>query len=255
MTSLQMFINNPLTISQDTNLYGNHVYEPTSYDYTFVINTTSFAPNMSGIFNVATYTQNTLNNDNVNINLSIYNSTTFSNWNTDFNNKSFVQVEMGQSIVGFATLQPTVDQSIGDRLLEVVAHKLFGHGQSRSAINNDSEFYTHDAQVWDHLVNSVTLDGVAHDIFNQYVASGRYENEIEKTNGDNPASNDVNGHIVNFNFDGFSFDFPLYLTGNILTDTSLTNDEKNLIKNGPDVGGTRLINGEYNIPILIKFRH
>lgn len=254
MSSLQMFINNPLTITQDTTVYGAYVNEPTTYDYTFTINVASFASNISTIFNVATYTQNTANADNVDINLSINTAATFSNWNTVFNNKPLVSVGMGQSTVAFATLQPTMKDSIGDRLLEVIAHKLFGHGQSRAAIHNSDEFYTHDGQIWDHLSNSVAMNNIGHDIFNQYVASGRYENEVANSDtGNGTAANDVNSHIVNFNFDGFSFDYPLYMTGNILTDASLTNDEMNLIKNGPMVGGSQLINGLYNIPILVKF--
>jgi hypothetical protein len=43
------------------------------------------------------------------------------------------------------------------------------------------------------------------------------------------------------------------VTGNILTDDSLTDAERALIKDGPNVGGSRLINGIYNIPILVKF--
>jgi len=290
MTSHQMFINNALSIIQNTNMYGTYFNESSIYDYIFSINISSFAPNISSIFNVATFTQNTLNNDDVNINLSIDKSNVYNNWNNIFNNKPLVQVVMGQSTTGFGTLRPTIPNTIGDRLLEVVALKLFGHGQAHAAINNDNEFYTHDAQLWDHLSNSVAMNNIKHDIFNQYVASGRYEIEIAQSDNftnitndinitDNinineqiinfnnsffslyitgnilpkPSTSDVNGDVVNFNFDGFSFDFPLYITGNIITDISLTSDELNMIQNGPDVGGSRLINGSYNIPILVKF--
>jgi hypothetical protein len=248
MSTLQMFINNPLLINQNTNVYGSYINEGTSYDYTFSINLASFAGNISTIFNTASFTQNLINLEDVNIDLSINPSTTFANW-TRFNNKRTVTLGLGQSNVAFATLQPTIPHSIGDRLLEVIAHKVFGHGQSRTAINNDSEFYTHDGELWNHLSNSISLPNIKHDIFNQYVGSGRYQstamNDLNVT--------DVNGSSVNFNFQGFTFDYPLFVAGNILTEASLTTDEVNLITNGPYVGGTSLVNGLYNIPILVSF--
>lgn len=248
MASPQMFINNPLTISQDADVYGQNLAQG-NYDYTFVINVASFAADITSIFTNAAYIQNSTNIDAYDVNLVIDPHTTFTNWSTVFNNQNIVSILQGDSNVNFATLQGTSNKTVGDRLLEVVAHKLFGHGQARAAISNDTEFYTHDAAVWDHLSNSVALSNMRNDIFNQYVASGRYESETQ--NGLNNG-NDVNGW-VNFNFNSFTFDYPLYVSGNILTDASLTNDERNLVQNGPNVGGTVLANGLYNIPVLVRF--
>jgi hypothetical protein len=39
----------------------------------------------------------------------------------------------------------------------------------------------------------------------------------------------------------------------MLHDPSLTMAEIEIIQNGPKVGGTSLINGQYNIPILVRF--
>jgi hypothetical protein len=60
-------------------------------------------------------------------------------------------------------------------------------------------------------------------------------------------------HWVPFNFDGLTFDYPMQLHGSLILPVSLTNDERNVLSNGPSVGGTSLVNGSYNIPILIKF--
>lgn len=260
MASNQLFINAPFTITQDSNVYGTHINEGTNYDYIFRVNVASLCEgNMSLLFNNASFSQNTADINTYNINIVLDNSNTFASWANSFNNQALVTVEAGLSTTAFSTLQPDVSQTIGDRLLEVVAHKLFGHGQARAAISNDTQFYTHDAKVWDNLSNAVLDSGFRNDIFNQYVALGRYSSEANSnanTNGN--TQNDVNNmnggdHWVPFNFDGISFDFPMYLAGNMLTDASLTNAEKALIQNGPNVGGTLLNNGSYNVPILVKF--
>jgi len=258
----QLFINAPLVINQNTNVIGEYINEETvNYDYVFKINVASLCTsNMSLLFNNASFSQNLNNIENVNINLVLDNSTVFTNWGTSFNNTDLVKVVMAQSTVAFQTLQPDTYESLGDRLLEIVAHKLFGHGQARAAISNDTQFYTHDGAIWDNLSNAVLNDDFRHDIFNQYVALGRYSAEANSnanTNGTN--QNDVNNLAdgsnkwVPFNFNGLTFDFPMYVAGNMLTDNTLTNDEKNLLQNGPTIGGTKLVNGSYNIPVLVKF--
>jgi hypothetical protein len=214
---------------------------------------------MSLLFSNASFSQNLADLNNVNINITLQDHVNFTNWGTSFNNQQLVTLEMAQSTVAFNTLQPNVLENIGDRFLEVVAHKLFGHGQARAAINNDSEFFTHDNQVWDHLVNSVSETNLRHDIFNQYVGSGRYGSEANSNSETNAnTQNDVNNgnggeKWVNFNFNGLTFDFPMYLNGQMILDESLTNEEVILLQNGPNVGGTSLSLGNYNVPILVKF--
>ena len=255
--STQLFINKHLTISQDTDVIGEYLNysETADYDYVFKINVASLCSNnMTLLFDTATFSQNNSDIENVNINITLANHNAFTNWSTLFNNQDLLTIVNGVSTVAFSTLQPDALQSIGDRLLEVVAHKLFGHGQARAAINNDDEFYSHDSTIWDNLSDGVSDQNFRHDIFNQYVALGRYSNEAESnanTDG-NGNQNDVET-LVNFNFNGLTFDYPMYLAGNIIISDSLTNDEINLLKNGPNIGGTLLSNGEYNIPILVKF--
>lgn len=252
-TVTQMFINSPMAINQNTNVYGTFIAEG-SYDYTFCINIATISPDITDIFANASFIQNTSNIDNYDINLTINPSIIFNNWNSSFNNQNLVSINVGNSNIAFATLLPNTYQTIGDRLLEVVAHKLFGHGQARAAISNDHEFYQHDAKIWDHLSNTVSQNHIRNDIFSQYVAADRYR--INPSGFNNGIFNDVFsdvGNWVNFNFGGLTFDFPLYVSGDMLLDPSLTPSEIAILQNGPNVGGSSLINGKYNIPILIRF--
>ena len=206
------------------------------YDYTFIVNVSSFSNTITGIFSNATYIRNSSNLNDYNVDLQL-NTDIITNLNTT----NTVTVFIGQSNKAFGTLKPTLSEKIGDRLLETVAHKLFGHGQARAAINNDPEYYSHDGEVWNHLSTSVNNNKLRHDIFNQYVASGRYTN-----------SNDVNQSVA-FNFDGLTFDFPMRVVGSLVYDTNLTQVQQELLKNGPNVGGTLMNNGTYNIPVLVRF--
>ncbi len=258
--STQLFINAPFTIQQNANAIGTYLEAGTNYDYIFRVNVASLCSgNMSLLFNNAAFSQNTADLENVNINIVLDNSTTFADWGTGFNNQNLVTVNVAQSLIAFQTLQPDTYERFGDRLLEIVAHKLFGHGQARAAISNDYEFYAHDSKVWDNLSNAVLNDNFRHDIFNQYVALGRYTNEANSNAETSPNNqNDVNNmnggdKWVPFNFNGLTFDFPMFLAGNMLTDASLTTSERELLQNGPNVGGTKLVNGSYNIPVLVKF--
>jgi hypothetical protein len=253
-TKYDLFINNPLILEQNANPYGIYINEG-AYDYTFVINlqTAVTSADITTIFTNASFFQNASNADAVDINLALNQATVHSNWGT-INNASMVTVLVGNSDVAFGTLKPTSSEKIGDRLLEVVAHKLFGHGQAHAAIMNDHEYYTHDGQIWNHLSNSLANSSFAHHLFNQYVATERYETEATRLGASeaNSNGNDVD-RWVKFNFSGFTFDYPLYVNGVVNYDASITGNELNVLKNGPDVHGTKLVNGSYNIPILVRF--
>ncbi len=256
----QLFINAPFTLTQDTNVYGQHIDEGNNFDYILRINVASLCSgNMSLLFNNASFSQNTADLNDVNINIVLDDSLTYADWGTVFNNQNLVTLNVAQSNVAFSTLQPEELQTVGDRLLEIVAHKIFGHGQARAAISNDTQFYTHDDKLWDNLSNAVLNTTFRDEIFNQYVALGRYSTEANSNATTSPNNqNDVNNmnggpSWVPFNFNGLTFDYPMFIAGNMLTDPSLTNEERNLIQNGPNVGGSLLANGVYNVPVLVKF--
>jgi hypothetical protein len=170
MNSNYIFINNPYTISQDVDIYGSHLYNNIyNYDYIFSINILSF----NNIFSNASFKQNDINIDEYDINISLLDSNHFKNWNSFFNNQSIVKIAAGDSNIGFGSFN-TNPLKIGDRLLEIIAHKLFGHAQAHAAIKNDNSFYSHDNKLWDHLSNSISQTTFRNDIFNQYVITGRY---------------------------------------------------------------------------------
>jgi len=233
-----IFLNNPLTINQNTGVYGS-VINAGNFDYIVTINTQYLTEgNLTGLFENATYKQNNIDLNHVDINLSIQN---FLNWETNINNQSISTIEAGLSNIGFGTFLLT-SQKIGDLLLEIIAHKMFGHAQAHAAIRNDNEFYTHDAEIWNHLSNTLNLNSIKYDVFNQYIALGRYA-----TNEDSAVN------YINFNLQDMSLDFPLYLNGSVVLDASLTNDERNNLLQGPNVGGNQIIDGLYNVPILVRF--
>ena len=249
-----IYINNLLTISQDVDIYGQHLLER-EFDYTFRINVSNLVASgatngITSLFSNATFSQNTLDVQNFNVNLTLADHAAFANWGTLFNNVDLTTVVQGLSSTNFGTFNASTNEKIGDRLLEVVAHKLFGHAQAHAAIKNDNAFYTHDAAIWDHLSASVAASSFRNDIFNQYVKLGRYNTASSSGAGVN--GNDVSGHVA-FNFADITLDFPLQLNGSMLFDTSLTVADKELLKLGPEVGGSRLTNGNYDVPILIRF--
>ena len=148
------------------NLFGtwNLGYDQNTGPYAFQIN------KITNIFSNASFRQNQSNDALYDVNITLAPSNTYYHWSYEVNNRLSVKILQGNSNIAFATLKPNSGEIIGDRLLEVVAHKLFGHGQARAAISNDREFYNHDAQLWDHLSTSLANDHFAHEIFNQYVA-------------------------------------------------------------------------------------
>jgi hypothetical protein len=238
--SNSIFINNLLTINQDTDVYGA-VINVGEYDYVITLNTLGYTEgNITDLFSNATYKQNSVNPNMVDINLTILDSLNFADWNSTINNQPIATISPGLANIGFGTFLVS-NQRLGDLFLEIIAHKLFGHAQARAAIRNDTEFYFHDSQIWNHIGSSFNLNNIKYDIFNQYIVMGRYEN-----------TEDINTYI-NFNFQDLTMDFPLYFSGNIGVDQSLTPDERNNLLNGPVVGGNQIINGAYNIPILLRF--
>jgi hypothetical protein len=56
----------------------------------------------------------------------------------------------------------------------------------------------------------------------------------------------------NFNFDRLSFDYLLQINGSLLLNNSIPSNKASIFNNGSDLGGTRLVNGQYEILILMK---
>jgi hypothetical protein len=119
----------------------------------------------------------------------------------------------------------------GERLLEIVAMKIFGHPKARAVISNDNSFY-----------DTEQLTTKVYDAFNNHknefgnYCMGIYD--ITETNSEEQLI-DVTGANITF---------PFYLKGITQKGSSP------YFKNGPNVGGSLLVNGEYNIPLLLTFK-
>ena len=137
-------------------------------------------------------------------------------------------------------------------MLEIMAIKIFGHAKARAAIYNDSDFYKNNSNVGS-IINKL-IDGIQNgitdkknDIFNIYVDSDRIQYDAV---GDQLYNDIDTAH--NFNFNNTSWSFPVYLKGSLLD--SISSSITGNLNNGPIVGGNTLINGSYNIPILVIFK-
>jgi hypothetical protein len=115
----------------------------------------------------------------------------------------------------------------GTRILEILALKIFGNAGARAAISNDNQI-TYNLQ--NNLLNHVNkvIQNHKYDIYNQY----------NKNLLDNVNINDK----INFNFVDSALAFPGSIQGKLSYP----------IIPKINAGVSSIINGEYNIPILIK---
>jgi hypothetical protein len=157
-----------------------------------------------------------------NIDLNLNQISTFLSFNRSLTTTSNLSVNTN----GFETSW----KPFGERLLEIVAMKIFGHPKARAAIGNDNDFYDTDAlsiKVYDAFNN------IKNEFGNYYM--GIYD------------ITEVNNNVQAMNISNFNIIFPFYLNG--ITSKSKTK----LFQNGPNVGGSLLVNGNYNIPLLLTF--
>ena len=180
------------------------------YDYTIILN-----GSYNNLFNNK-YFQYT-NNNNIYIDLEINNSY----FNEIFKN-TFIITETNSQFNNISYSSP-----FGTRILEILALKIFGNANARSAISNDTQIiYNLQNNLLNHVNN--VIQNHKYDIYNQY-------NKQLITNGD------INNKI-NFNF----VDSALAFSGSIQGKLSYPIIPK------INAGVSSVINGEYNIPILIK---
>jgi hypothetical protein len=122
--------------------------------------------------------------------------------------------------------------NFNERLLEIAATKIFGHPKARAAISNDITF--------------TDISGLAQkisDSFNQHKNDfGDYYMGVMDINTTNSESQPIN-------VSNFDIIFPFNLKG-----STLSNPNTIYQRNGPNVGGTLLQNGIYDIPLLLQFK-
>lgn len=211
-------------INRNTDLYANNLSPVNLQLYDYVI---TLDCDLNNLFNTKTYQQNTMDMNQYNVDLQL------NDWvfNNSFNNTTMVNAAatISSGILGVNACD------FNTRVLEVLAIKIFSHGRARAAIANDSDIIDGiQNDLRNHVMN--VLNSHKNDIFNQYV----------QTDNPNLSANDVN-EAVNFNFDSDSLAFPGFIAGSLVDLANLSDD----LKNGPN-DGAAMVNGLYNVPILIK---
>jgi hypothetical protein len=203
-----------------TSILIQEKYNPELFDYN--INVYTIGQKQS-LFNTATYYYSNVNISPVfNIDLSLNKISSFLSLNRSLTTNSNLSVNTN----GFETSW----KPFGERLLEIIAMKIFAHPKARAAISNDTEF--NDANL---------LSLKVYDAFNNHINEfGNYYMGIYDIT-------EVNNNVQSMNISNFNIIFPFYLNGI----TSKTQTQ--LFQNGPNVGGSLLVNGQYNIPLLLTF--
>ena len=149
---------------------------------------------------------------------------------------------------------------IGAKMLEVIATKIFGNPLTVAAIINDTDYLnvgnTTDNPVTNSIINGITssISSMGQSFFNQYVGSSLYADDGY---GLAPGYGDAVVPLT-FNLTDASIAIPLNLSGVLTTPSvnySAMQQALSLIRNGVNAGGTKVVNGTYNIPFLLKFHY
>ena len=221
--------NDTFVIDRNTKLYvAEESNEDLSlYDYIVTVNV-----QLGSLFSDATYQQNGDDMNAVDITLTL---------DQGIYNDGYLVTKIETSTREACTLGLQASDSFDTRILEILAGKIFGHARARAAIANDTDIV---ADVQDNLFaffNNV-VQTHAHDIYNQYVMQDLA----------NLSANDVDGPQT-FDFTNDVIDFPAWINGTLLDNGSGISLSESLL-NGPKFGNSsQLVDGQYNIPILIKF--
>ena len=213
-----------------------------AYDYKFVFAACSDVSNPQNslthtanvLFNTATYMQDPNDPNAYIINLDL---------NKEYLKQLISNALPSENVVpgvfdGVSTLTTNLSSngSLGEWLLQIIALKLFGNAGAVAAIINDSEFTSSNMylNIVNGLADNLAID--SHLVFEQYIKLGK----INKT--------DIDTNPQHFDFSESSFDFPLYLTGQIPQALG------SVLQNGSPLItiGSSITNYSYNIPLLLS---
>jgi hypothetical protein len=214
------------TINYNTNTFTTSFvlipekYNPQLFDYNINIYTVG---QKQSLFNTATYNYSNANIPPVfNIELNLNQLSTFLSSSRSITSAS-------NSLINTNAFETSM-RPFGERLLEIVAVKIFGHPKTRAAISNDNSFYN-TTQISTQIYN--TFNNHRNELGNYFM--GLYD--ITQVNNNAQLINVSNLNII----------FPFFFRGTTQKNTT------NLFRNGPNVGGSLLVNGNYNIPLLLTF--
>jgi len=246
------FVNMPFAISQNGEYYSQtNTVSENSYDYILDIDMLSSSLAINDLFDKRSFVQNSNNDNMVNIELEA-NLNTLNNMLYKFSSidiRSLNNDVSGKN--AYLTFEKGENKLLGFRLLEIVATKIFGHAKARSAISNDSEYYlpySTETSLIKQIVSGIN-NGIVErktDLFNQYVAYDRIQDNVDTNNASNEFNADSEATKL-FNFADTEWEFPMNFTTSIQADSSI------LVNNGPNVGGSQLVNGTVTVPLLLRF--
>jgi hypothetical protein len=250
--SYEFFINQAILVVQNTQLSAACVpLDNALYDYILDINVSSVDTLMNSLFTTRTYIENSLAPN-------LYNSTLAPDnvaLTAVLHAASAKLYSNHSGVVGSTAAYgsiPTNLEKAGQRLLEIVATKIFGNPRTTAAIINDTTFTSTNGvnrpvdQIAQGFYNS--MSAMQNDFFNQYVASDRIQGDQK----DNLNNGDFN-FVQKFNMQCTLLDVPMFLNGEIVNEANMAIPLAFAgLLAGPSVGGTSLVAGKYNIPILLR---
>jgi len=221
--SFSYYFDEPFLINSQTQLYAepNKLVDTNIYDYIITFNTM-----FDTFFNSKTYKQDPQSPNNVDIDFSISSN----EYINIYQNTKMQPTETNAYIYGS---MDTIDFST--RILEILALKIFGHAKARAAINNDTDIVNGlQNDLYNHIGSM--LDRHKHNIYNMYVYQDLQD--LKQDDVDSPPN-------FNFNYDKIAF--PGYIKGSLSNKNLLSSS----LMNGPVHGINSVVNGDYNIPILL----
>lgn len=263
--SYSFFLDKAIVIEQDTKIVAipsNNYESSFQYDYLININvrngTTGFT-SVNQIFSEANYsycnTSNTvtstltISNDNV---FSIFNKVT-----TRINDGSRTRLT-------FAAHEfPPREDKVAIKFKEIMAVKLFGSAVGITALTttSSSEFDTSIPTKLKEGLFGVFDTSQDNLFFQQYVASGRFEQDLVNYNYSNTDVQDLQYNIP-YNLQGIEIAIPIFFTGTVKDNTNTTTVTNTLYPtlaypSAAFLGssGVNIINpttGAYNISLLLK---
>jgi hypothetical protein len=250
--SYEFFINQAILVVQNTQLSAVDILVNNAlYDYVLDINVSSVDSRMNSLFTTRTYIENSLAPNLYNATLAPDNVAL----TAVLNGASAKLYSNHSGVVGSTAAYgsiPTNLEKAGQRLLEIVATKIFGNPRTTAAIVNDTTFTSTNGvnRPVDQIAKGFydSMSAMQNDFFNQYVASDR----IQVDQKDNLNNGDFN-FVQNFNMQCTHLDIPMFLNGQIVNEANqaIPGAFASLLA-GPNVGGTSLVAGKYNIPILLR---
>jgi hypothetical protein len=234
--SFNFFLNNAVVLNQNTAIFTqNQTIFNLATHYRFAVDCSG---TLNTLFLNRSYTQNTQDENDYNVNLTVDTSGVHNLFNA---NATQALTNGGAPAVAVGGTAESGNVRLYIRLLEIMALQVFGHAKARAAIANDADFINRHANIVNHLNTEFASTAVQNDFFEQYVQVDRAELN----------TNDINSTHVNFNLRNSAIGLVAFLNGTLVDGGKSTTDGNlTTFQSGP---GNDLINADntYNISVLI----